>query len=82
MRSKTEWAVLDELRRHDYDYRNKGEKPDDPGWHACRCGWEGYWCDYQPHVAERITIALDALRSQPTSTPGSPRNDTQPGSPA
>ena len=57
-RSKTEWAVLDELRRHLYDTRDRGSKPTDPGWHVCSCGWEGYWCDWQPHVAEKITKAL------------------------
>jgi hypothetical protein len=61
-RTNTEWTVLDILRRHSYDYRNKGAKPHDPGWHACSCGWEGYWCDYQPHVAQQITGALDAPR--------------------
>lgn len=30
-RSTTEWAVLDELRRHLYDTRTRGSKPDDPG---------------------------------------------------
>lgn len=57
-RSRTAWAVLDALRAHHYDYRDKGEKPTDPGWHRCSCGWEGYWCDYQPHVAEQIVTAL------------------------
>lgn len=58
VRSKTEWAVLDELRKHYYDTRTRGSKPDDPGWHPCTCGWEGYWCDWQPHVAEKITATL------------------------
>jgi len=53
------WLVLEELRRHRYDLANKGSKPTDPGWHACSCGaWEGYWCDYQPHVAEQIVGVL------------------------
>lgn len=59
-RSPTEWAVLDTLRGHLYDYRSRGSKPDDPGWHPCSCGWEGYWCDWQPHVAEQIVAALPA----------------------
>jgi hypothetical protein len=53
-------AVLDELRRHHYDTRDEGANPSDPGWHACTCAWEGYWCDYHPHVAEQIAAALDA----------------------
>lgn len=57
-RAATEWVVLDAIRAHHYHYSNKGSKPDDPGWHVCSCGWEGYWCDWQPHVAERITEAL------------------------
>lgn len=51
----TEWAVLTVLREHRYDYRDKGAKPDDPGWHRCSCGWEGYWSGWQPHVAENVT---------------------------
>lgn len=50
--------MLDEVRQHYYDVFAKGTKPDDPGWHSCRCGWQGYWCDYEPHVAERIVGAL------------------------
>jgi hypothetical protein len=54
-------SVLTELRRHHYDLSDRGSKPDDPGWHRCDpCGWEGYWCDWQPHVAEHIVAALEA----------------------
>ena len=60
-RSPTEWAILDELRKHYYDIRLKGSKPDDPGWHECSCGWEGYWCSWQPHVAERIYLEAVAV---------------------
>lgn len=60
-RSRTEWVVLDELRSHLYDTRTRGSKPEDPGWHACSCGWEGYWVEWQPHVAHEITRALEAL---------------------
>lgn len=48
------YALQDEVRAHRYDYSTKGSKPDDPGWHACRCGWEGYWCDFEPHVADQL----------------------------
>lgn len=57
-RSATEWMVLDMLRRHHYDTRDRGGKPDDPGWHVCSCGWGGYWSDFHPHLAERIVKAL------------------------
>lgn len=60
-RSVTEWTVLTGLRNHRYDIGAKGSKPDDPGWHVCSCGWEGYWCDWQPHVAEQIIVALGPL---------------------
>ena len=56
------WALRDALGAHRYDYRTKGAKPDDPGWHACTCGWEGYWCEFEPHLAQE---ALDALRAVP-----------------
>lgn len=49
------WALLTEVRRHDYDTRDRRSRPDDPGWHGCSCGWEGYWCDWQPHVADHLT---------------------------
>jgi hypothetical protein len=51
-------AVLVELRGHRYDTSDRASKPHDPGWHACSCGWEGYWCDWQPHVAEQIAAVL------------------------
>jgi hypothetical protein len=57
------WLILTELRRHRYDYGGKGTKPADPGWHVCACeAWEGYWCDYQPHVAEQVDTALAPRR--------------------
>lgn len=59
-----EWAVLDTLRAHRYDIADRGSKPDDPGWHVCSCGWEGYWCDFQPHIAERIVARLAALEDE------------------
>ena len=55
-----EYAVLTVLRHHIYRTDRQGnERPDDPGWHPCTCGWEGYWSDYQPHVASHVTS--DAL---------------------
>lgn len=46
-------------------------RDDDPGWHGCSCGWEGYWIDWQPHVAERVIAAVygplvEALTTQLT----------------
>lgn len=53
-------AVVQALRTHTYDYRTKGSRPDDPGWHMCRCGeWAGYWCDfYDEHLAPEILKVL------------------------
>lgn len=48
------WAILSTLRQHRYDIHDRASKPTDPGWHACSCGWEGYWSDWHPHVADRI----------------------------
>lgn len=60
-----EWPILQELRLHYYDHREKGsERPSDPGWHVCRCGWQGYWSDYDPHVAQRVAAALDLTREE------------------
>lgn len=54
------YAVVQALRTHTYDYRTKGSRPDDPGWHMCRCGeWAGYWCDfYDEHLAPEILKVL------------------------
>lgn len=71
------WTVLTELRGHLY-YRGKGSKPDDPGWHACSCGWEGYWCDYQPHVAEVIDAALGSDPSQTSANVDAPPEERAP----
>lgn len=50
--SSLEWVLLTVMRQHYYKVQERtATKPDDPGWHACTCGWEGYWSDYQPHVA-------------------------------
>jgi hypothetical protein len=40
----------------------KGSKPEDPGWWECMCGtWEGYWSDYNKHVAgDQIDMLTDA----------------------
>jgi hypothetical protein len=58
------YALQDALRLHLYDYRRKGEKPDDPGWHECTCGtWQGYWSGWQPHVADHLRdVALGLHR--------------------
>ncbi len=55
------YEVMDTLRAHYYDVRKKGSKPNDPGWHQCRCGnWEGYWSGWHEHVAsdllEHLTV--------------------------
>lgn len=39
------------------------KRPNDPGWNPCTCGWEGYWSDYEPHVADLLRAAVqDRLR--------------------
>ena len=57
------WAVLDTVRAHRYDYVRPCVTPgkeDDRGWHACRCGWEGYWTGFEPHLTDSIISALTA----------------------
>lgn len=54
------YQLQDVLRAHRYDYDRKGSKPDDPGWHACTCGWEGYWSSFHPHVADHLRAAVAA----------------------
>ena len=46
------YRLQDELQRHSYRYDRP--KPDDPGWNYCTCGWEGYWCEFNPHVADHL----------------------------
>lgn len=54
------WFITDELSKHYFDYNLSGAKPDDPGWHQCTCGlWEGYWVDYDPHVAAAVVEVLE-----------------------
>lgn len=48
------YSLQDVLGAHHYDLSNKGSRPEDPGWHTCRCGWEGYWIDFHPHVADHL----------------------------
>jgi hypothetical protein len=46
------------LQDHRYVYWVSGSKPDDPGWHACSCGWEGYWSAFHPHVADHLRAVV------------------------
>lgn len=52
------YSIQSELRSHIYDYTNRGDRLDDPGWHVCACGWQGYWVDFHPHVADRLRALL------------------------
>jgi hypothetical protein len=64
------YRIQSEMGRHYYDTRSKGAKPDDPGWHACRCGWEGYWSGYDSHVADHLralVVATDEESQDPPS---------------
>ncbi len=57
------YALQDVMRAHRYELQEKGSKPDDPGWHPCTCGWEGYWSSFEPHVADelRFTLVVNGL---------------------
>ena len=65
-RADTRWTPENIASRavgmHIYDSRDRTEsKPDDPGWHPCRCGkWEGYWSSFHEHVGEDVMKALAA----------------------
>jgi hypothetical protein len=48
----------DILNSHRYEYDLKGARPDDPGWHECSCGWEGYWHGFNDHVANELRAAV------------------------
>lgn len=56
--------ALGVLTLHRYLYTHDTRRPDDPGWNKCICGWEGYWCEYDPHVSEQIVNALDTLEAK------------------
>ena len=58
------YELQDVLRHHRYDYNRKGAKPDDPGWHACTCGWEGYWSGFEPHVADHLRAVVAVRLTQ------------------
>lgn len=49
------YRLQETLGRHSTtNYANRGSKPNDPGWHSCTCGWEGYWTDFHPHLADEL----------------------------
>ena len=49
------WAFLSVVQSHRYDYADKGDKPDDPGWHVCTCRtWQGYWTGFDTHVTNHL----------------------------
>lgn len=48
------YEFQDVLNAHRYGYERTATKPDDPGWHACTCGWEGYWSAFHNHVANHL----------------------------
>lgn len=52
------YQLQDALARHQYEYPSRGSKPGDPGWHACSCGWEGYWSDFHPHLADELRVLV------------------------
>lgn len=59
------FALQDVLNQHQYLYERKGTQPDDPGWHECSCGWEGYWHGFNPHVADRLReVVVEHVESE------------------
>lgn len=58
------------LGEHRYLDVQRGSKQDDPGWHPCTCGWEGYWSAFHPHVADhlRMSVAAAGLLAAPSAT--------------
>lgn len=59
------WGMASILNLHRFEMGKldkKGSKPEDPGWWECMCGtWEGYWSDYNKHVAgDQIDMLTDA----------------------
>lgn len=53
------WVIRDALSTHRYESHRPGsDRPSDPGWHPCPCGWQGYWSSFEPHVAEHVCAAL------------------------
>lgn len=63
------YKLQDVLQAHHYDYKNKGEKPDTVGWHACTCGqWEGYWSGFEPHVADQLREAVSSHMTRNAAT--------------
>ena len=61
------YALETEVRAHNYQsWVRPATKPDDPGWHACTCGWEGYWSGFHQHVANQLrTIVVERKEWRP-----------------
>jgi hypothetical protein len=66
------YEILSALRLHSYDSHIRGsEKPDDPGWHVCRCGaWQGYWSSWHIHVTDHVRslVLVQLLGLSPEQT--------------
>lgn len=60
-KSETYYASLDALTAHVYRYDAPTSRPDNPGWNACSCGWEGYWCEFHPHLASVIEKNMERV---------------------
>lgn len=52
------YVLQDILRDHRYQAHIPSMKHGDPGWHACTCGWEGYWSEFDGHVANYLRAAV------------------------
>ena len=53
------YALQDVLRDHTYLVHTPSTKAGDPGWHPCSCGWEGYWSEFHPHVADHLRAVVE-----------------------
>lgn len=52
------YVLQDILRDHRYQDHIPSTKAGDPGWHSCTCGWEGYWSEFDGHVANYLRAAV------------------------
>lgn len=53
------YLLQDVVRSHRYELWENGTEKSGTGWHPCSCGvWEGYWPDFEPHVADELRKIL------------------------
>lgn len=53
------YLLQDTVRSHRYELWENGTERSGTGWHPCSCGaWEGYWSDFEPHLADELRKIL------------------------